>query len=92
MRVVRDVARELDQCCVGDDCEWTCHVADARSLLRLASWTMFPELIPRIVTLVNHTIRKPASSEIIPASVLLWDCFLHIYEMGTNVCDAKNAE
>ena len=36
------------------------------------------------------SMRKPASSEIISDSALLSEtavCFLHIHEMGTNVCD-----
>ena len=38
------------------------------------------------------SIRKPASSEIISDSALLWQtvvCFLHIHEIGTHVCTSR---
>ena len=36
------------------------------------------------------SMRNPASSDFLSASVLLWEttvCFLHAHEIGTNVCD-----
>ena len=66
-------------------------VCDAQGFWRLAYCIMFPRHTLKIEELVMIHPNVNLSSDIISDSAMLWEtavCFLHIQEMGTNVCDA----